>query len=905
VERPTLISVGESALYGRPLRRGRVRMLALRIAGIGLVATGASYMRWRSQSLSGTGAVGIAFFGAEAFTYAFTVLTVYLLWFARWRQWPTTAPRGRLDIFIPVCGEPVEMVEATLDAALAIAYPHRTYLLNDGRLAGKPNWRQIDELGVRKGVTVFTRTTGPRGKAGNLNCALGRTNGDFVATIDADHCAVPEFAHATLGYFADPAVGFVCTPQQFVVDPMDPLGNRELFFYRQIQASKDAAGVAFSCGNASVYRREALEEIDGFSEWALVEDLHTSFELHAAGWRSAYHAGALTTGTTPQTAAAFLRQRLTWATDGIRIFLYDNPLLKRGLNFVQRLHYLHTTAFYLAALTQVVFLVGPSLYLLGDVSVMHAHSTSEYLANGVPYYLAVAAFVLVAGGRAGGIRAVQSGLAMSPLYLLALLLALLRVRSISGVTAKVALPRFSLLLLPQLIATGGLLLTLLLAVGRSGVTVSVLWAAYLALALSSLVTAVSERRVTTMLLRVLLRGVILSLLVGVLIPDRYAAPWLVHLRVTRAAAAATTQAPVPSGRQVEQRTPTSSIPIRQTLLAPARGLYFGAYNPDLLRSRDAVRLWNKRHGVQLEIAHWYQQWWAGERRFRADWASMISAQGAIPMITWEPWAKRPHQLHATRDRRGRLQLIAAGRYDAYIRSFARAVARYGRPLLLRFAHEMNGGWYPWSVHENGNTPAAYVAAWRHVHDVFEAEGATNVRWVWAVNSFAGLSAGARDVAPYYPGARYVDWVSTTGFNWDSRRVPARSFDEVFADTYRTLKRFGKPIMISEVGSEGGAAAAAAWIRNAIAELPRHYPQVHALVWFDSHYTSAVDFELKGAAATALRTAIDNRRVYFETPLREVVRQPWSAKARASARDASARQSRSLSTLNQTSASSRG
>ena len=320
--------------------------------------------------MPGTGGLGLAFYAIEAANYASLALTALLLWHLRWRRGPKAFPRGTLDVFVPVCGEPIEMVEETLRAALAVSYPHRTYLLNDGRIAGKSNWQAVEELAARYEVPCFTRTTGVRGKAANLNHALPLTGGDFVAVIDADHRAAAGLAHETLGYFANPTVGFVCTPQQFDSGAGDPLGNRELLFYTSMQPAKDAWNSAFSCGNGVIYRRDALASVGGFSEWSLVEDVHTSLELHANGWQSVYHPRPITTGTAPQTASTLARQRLRWATDSLRILFWRNPLLDWRLSLRQRLHYLQTTSFYLVGATQTLFLLGPTLYLLWGISVM-------------------------------------------------------------------------------------------------------------------------------------------------------------------------------------------------------------------------------------------------------------------------------------------------------------------------------------------------------------------------------------------------------------------------------------------------------------------------------------------------------------------------------------------------------
>jgi beta-mannanase len=185
-------------------------------------------------------------------------------------------------------------------------------------------------------------------------------------------------------------------------------------------------------------------------------------------------------------------------------------------------------------------------------------------------------------------------------------------------------------------------------------------------------------------------------------------------------------------------------------------------------------------------------------------------------------------------------------------------------------HEMNGNWYPWSVDTNGNSARTFVAAWRHVHDLFTQAGATNVSWVWTINTFTGLHESARRIGAFYPGDAYVDWVSMTGFNWGTSNTwnTWQGVDEIFRDAYRALVRFEKPIMISEIGTVTTGGDAARWTRRSLARLRDGYPRIKAIVWFDSRYPGDIDFRLRGDMATALRTALDDSQ-YWDQPLRLV------------------------------------
>lgn len=847
-------------LYGERLRHSRVRLVSARVASLLALVTGAGYLAWRLTTLTGTGPLGVAFLAAEAANFLSLALAIVLLLRIRVREaGPGAPPTGTVDVFVTVCGESAAMVRETLEAALAIEYPHRTVILNDGRVAGKTGWEEIDALAKGLGVLCLTRSVGRAGKAANLNHGLRDSTADFVAVVDADHRVDPAFAHELLGYFDDPGVGFVCTPQQFHGPPEDPLNNREILFYRALQPSKDAANAAFSCGNAVVYRRSALNTIGGFSEWNLVEDLHTSYELHAQAWRSVYHPRALSVGVAPSTASALAKQRLTWATDSLRIFFWDNPLLKRGLTLWQRLHYLHTTSFYLGAMCQVLFLLAPPLSLLFEVPVMRFDSVGEYAVAGGLYFGSVFLFLIAYGGRSG-IRAVQQVLFLAPTYLLACLRALARVRPASRVTEKERQSRFSAILIPQHAALGLSLAAIGFAVWRreENATIAAGWTALNVVMIAGFMTAVGSSRRVTVNLKAALRipaiaavaliALIGSSSTGPLEPSANAAA-AVSIRSAAAAPAA----------------------VRQLAVAePETGTYLGVFNPAIPFRPKALSSWSRSHGLRPHIVHWYQQWGSGERRFRPDWLRGVARTGAIPMVTWEPWAKPEGRVHDPEQRPYRLTTIASGAFDAYIRTWARAAAAYGRPILLRPMHEMNGNWYPWSIKTNGGTPRAFVRAWRRIHRLFAEEGAANVRWVWAVNTFTGLGGEDRAIGRYYPGDEYVDWVSVTGFNWGTTNSWSewQSIDQVLGRTYRRLVRFGKPVMISELATVETGGDSALWMRTTLRRLQAAYPRVKAVVWFDARYPGGVDFRLGESQSAALAAATAGS-LHWSPPVRVV------------------------------------
>jgi cellulose synthase (UDP-forming) len=198
---------------------------------------------------------------AETYSLVDAFLFGTTMWRIRERGEPPPPVDATVDVFITTYNEPIELVMATARAALAIDRPHRTWILDDG---ARDELRQAAEVA---GVGYLTRSADwadrPRhAKAGNLNNALVATDGEFLLILDADQVPDPAILDRTLGYFRDPRVALVQTPQWFVnVDESDPLGSQAPLFYGPIQQGKDGWNAAFFCGSNAVLRREALMQI--------------------------------------------------------------------------------------------------------------------------------------------------------------------------------------------------------------------------------------------------------------------------------------------------------------------------------------------------------------------------------------------------------------------------------------------------------------------------------------------------------------------------------------------------------------------------------------------------------------------------------------------------------------------
>jgi beta-mannanase len=200
-----------------------------------------------------------------------------------------------------------------------------------------------------------------------------------------------------------------------------------------------------------------------------------------------------------------------------------------------------------------------------------------------------------------------------------------------------------------------------------------------------------------------------------------------------------------------------------------------------------------------------------------------------------------------------LKMVADGDFDSLLRDhFAVPIAQWGHPMFIRLNWEFNGNWYPWAVGVNGNTAADYVAAWRHVVDLFRANGATNVSWVWCANAWAS-GYGLSTLAQAYPGDAYVDWTALDGYRHVGSGL---TFSQIFGRYYdyiTTTLAPTKPIMIAETATVEqitGGLSKAQWIADMFNAIPTRFPKLAALLYFDENYGSEGNYSLDSSPAAS-------------------------------------------------------
>lgn len=303
------------------------------------------------------------------------VLTfLYTVWDTNYKAPFDQSLAPAVDVFITVAGEPVHIVEETVRAAQRMRYSGivNIYLLNDGYVAKKDNWREIEVLAARLGVPCITRTVEGGAKAGNINHALNLTVSPIVAIFDADHVPHEDFLEKTVGYFVDEKMGFVQTPQFYKNNTVNYLTRaaweqQELFF-GPICKGKNRLNAATMCGTNMLISRKALVEVGGMSTESIAEDFVTGLFMHERGYRSYFVGEVLAEGLSPEDFLSYSKQQFRWARGSLDVIFRYNPLLRRGLTFAQRIQYLASASFYFSGLIVFIDLLLPLAFLyLGAV----------------------------------------------------------------------------------------------------------------------------------------------------------------------------------------------------------------------------------------------------------------------------------------------------------------------------------------------------------------------------------------------------------------------------------------------------------------------------------------------------------------------------------------------------------
>ena len=368
-----------------------------------LMVAALRYLIWRSTTLNTAHPWSLLFSGllfAIELLYLLTT-TLQLLPAIRYapelrsrqadqlHDWVTTN-RPTVDVWIPTYNEPTRIVRRAILTCRNLSTPNLTIsVLDDGH---RP---EIAALAAELGVHYLSRDGNAHRKAGNLNHALAHTSGEFIAVFDCDFMPFAPFLERTLGFFADPRVALVQTPQHYF---QAEFHNRNLgldvvmpsdldYFFRYLQVIRDRSNAVICCGTSYVVRRAALDSIGGYVTSCLIEDHQTSTKLLTRGWSVRYLNEVLSMGEVPRTFADFLDQRLRWMQGNIQIFFRPRELpIWTTLRWGQLAFYINLAISLLTPILRLLYVLLPLLSLMLGFSLIAAPPI-EYVAYGLPFIL--------------------------------------------------------------------------------------------------------------------------------------------------------------------------------------------------------------------------------------------------------------------------------------------------------------------------------------------------------------------------------------------------------------------------------------------------------------------------------------------------------------------------------------
>lgn len=376
-------------------REDRPRRLRAQLFSLCTLLSGGVYLAWLSQQAWQRQTFPTyLFLAAEAAAYFLLGVLALDVWRLRFHRPEGLVPDRpyAVDVFVTCCGEPLEVVQTTLRAVQRLDYaPYTVYVLDDA------NDPEVAQLARSLGFAYYSRLQAGLArrdaKSGNLNFGLGLSQGEIILVLDADQVPQPDIIRRMVGFFRLPKVAYVQSRQDFLLPDGDPFYNRDEVFYEAVQLSNDQANAVISCGSGVLYRRQALTELGGFATWNIVEDFTTSYELVSRGWKGIYFPYALSRGVAPDTLVGVVQQRAQWCLDAMRLFFWDNPLCKAGLNFRQRLHFTIVMLSYaISGLVIPLFYFLPLYCYLTGQSFLVEQELTYLLFRGVYLFCTILAF---------------------------------------------------------------------------------------------------------------------------------------------------------------------------------------------------------------------------------------------------------------------------------------------------------------------------------------------------------------------------------------------------------------------------------------------------------------------------------------------------------------------------------
>jgi cellulose synthase/poly-beta-1,6-N-acetylglucosamine synthase-like glycosyltransferase len=738
-----------------------------------------------------------------------------------------------VDIFTTACpGEPYEMFEETLKAMVAITYPHKNYLCDEG------NDPALKRLCAGLGVIHVTRSTHENAKAGNINNALAQSTSEFCVILDPDHIPNPDFLDHVLDPFDDPKVGYVQVIQAYYNQSETfvarAAAEQTYMFYGPYMEAMDNFGTAQAIGANCTFRRTALDSIGGHAP-GLTEDMHTSMLLHAKGWESVYVPKILSRGLVPSSISAYYSQQLKWSRGTFDLWINLFPRLFKNFSWRQNIHYGLMPIYYLFGLIALIDIAVPIYSLI----------TGEYpwLLDPLIFFAYLMPFLVFGlilrlyaqnwlhDSHEHGIHVFGGLLRVGTwwVYIVGFIYTLLNIKVPYIPTPKEYTSKNEVLLgLPNLVVAIISLGAALYGLNQDWQPYSFLMACF---AISNaiiffLAFAIGQTRLVLAIRNLWKRWKSSKYIVSYQISyykfSKVAAPVIIVLLII----GSISLFPFKFNSKDERE-----------LLALNKefgGFYLGINLPSdgQVSNLALVNVKGITRGQNWSVMATRLAW--SPKDLPINYWEKIIQQGALPMISWEPTtaAFEEFRNHPELSQNQKVfYYIQEGYFDNYIDQTAIALRNLGFPVFLNFAPEMDDPAIAWSE-TGGNTPEEFIKAWRYVHDRFEILGVQNITWVWNPSKATGIEAYFPS-GKQYPESRYVDWIGIRCVPDDS--VDQGKGEEDFTSLYQPFQEkiqelgIGLPIMLTALGSASNVEVEGEWTMNSLRKIKSNYPEIKSAI----------------------------------------------------------------------------
>lgn len=386
----------------------------------------------------------------------------------------------KVDVLIPVAGEPLDVIEETVVAAKNMRYPNFTvYICSDFYVANKENWKDVEKLAKKHSVRCITRKEPGGFKAGNLNHTLNTVaKSPLIAVFDSDHVPHEDFLEKTVGYFVDEKMGFVQSPQFYKNYNVNAIAGtaweQQALFFGPLLKGKNRLNSVFMCGTNMVIRREALDEVGGMCEFNIAEDFLTSLFIHEKGWKSVYVPEVLAEGYAPEDFLSYYKQQFRWTRGSLEVIFKFNPLFRKGLTWNQKLQYLASASYYLSGAVVFMNAILPLSFLyFGIIPILS--STMVLASIFIPYIFLNLYILQLSSNFSYTFRALSFSISSFPIHIKAIWAVLTNQKTKFAVTSKQQLTgNFLYLVTPHILYIILVVIGIEWAIIREGVTASVI-----------------------------------------------------------------------------------------------------------------------------------------------------------------------------------------------------------------------------------------------------------------------------------------------------------------------------------------------------------------------------------------------------------------------------------------------